>query len=139
MNAAELHALYAPLWEKVPATKPSVLLGWDWDTGLYFLRPPDFCEIAHSDDERVVAANAALCRVAVEDWLLHNNDIRPYRNMGEDLLLYPLRAQGDGPVGGYAVQLTRAFSSATRFPGPTIHHTLVAAALAVHAALAPAN
>lgn len=65
MTAQELHDLYAPLWEKVPETKPAYLdkieilpvdgyaKEWFLDNGV---RPG-------------AEMRAALCRVAVEDWL----------------------------------------------------------------------
>lgn len=91
MTASELHALYAPLWEAVPearphaldyqvATEPDELDFWsmemnvevppeEWDTG------DDWKKNDDDDDRGCVAllpshAAAALCRVAVEDWLV---------------------------------------------------------------------
>jgi hypothetical protein len=52
MNAKELHDLYAPLWAKHPGTRPQTQEG----------------EQALSD------AAAAICRVAVEDWLRMNTE-----------------------------------------------------------------
>ncbi len=111
MNAKELHDLYAPLWAKVPETRPEDLYwteryGGEWadDEGDYWGDP---------------AGAAALCRVAVEDWL---------RVAGADVTTQyggQVRLEsGDG-------RINFGMLDQTCFGGPTIHHALVAAALAV--------
>jgi hypothetical protein len=141
MNPKELHELYAPLWERVPELRPHFNIdghpdsdilwlglakegwwGWMLNTEDY---PPD------GEDEGAISA-AALCRVAVEDWL---------RNTTKQLTIFETGLQDDE----WKEIVTTAGSWVTNAPdaanplaqecaGPTIHHAIVAAALAVHAA-----
>ena len=124
MNAKELFELYRPLWDKVPETRPrpkplsvygieymdahpseDVEAGWYWRDNIGFLGDPL--------DEMAVAA---LCRATVENWLW---------TQAETFRIVPACGFTDGQ---WYVQFT---SDRPQVEGPTIHHALVSAALAV--------
>lgn len=115
MTAKELHDLYAPLWALVPETNPNGLV-----MGREVLHHGLFGMI-HTE------AAAALCRVAVEDWLHaqeYSTTIGAIDPNAPDCdkwveLYWPGHPDADPE------------RSLVFFPGPTIHHALVAAALAV--------
>jgi len=126
MNAKELHDLYAPLWEKVPETKPAglVLRGSFWATdrknGQQFR--------GFFDVDSISAA--ALCRVAVEDWLISQiNAKQRLAGTGPDaLVLKPNTALLMTDGGWDKISLNNTTHGGT---GPTIHHALVATAMDV--------
>ncbi len=113
MNAKELHDLYAPLWELVPETSPDGGFGgslalhpngkslWWLDAGT-----PIPCGLT---------AAAALCRVAVEDWLIGRG----------------FEVNKSAIPSGFWVGVDDAGHVQKADSGPTIHHALVAAAMAV--------
>lgn len=139
MTAKELHDLYAPLWAKVPETRPfhkdfPIVFHEDEDDGDRF-RVQTEPRHWHSLSDKIAAA---LCRVAVEDWLRNdvvtshtvygepNHDLMPKYSSEEDgtsiFLDWPCK---------WATQGIDVEDGAAMFTGPTIHHALVAAALAV--------
>lgn len=122
MTPKELHDLYAPLWAREPGTRPSsgtprssysytFELQENMDEFWFeFMNPLSGFGCGGIDDQ----AAAALCRVTVEDWLFRSCYGR--WEIGA-------RANFDG-------------SEPTEFEcggfrGPTIHHALIAAAMAV--------
>lgn len=138
MNAKELHDLYATLWEAVPETRPTKRL--DYINGTWFL---------DENQERAESASifvedaAAICRVAAEDWLVCGGRANENPSREPFTIKFMAMLDGDysvirehwhwldqdptdpnGLIGGDGRRiLTR---------GPTIHHALVAACLAVH-------
>lgn len=130
MNAKELASTYEPLWAAVPETRPGMLgfMGADDPKGRTDLNcwwrfgKPWF------DDD----AAAALCRVAAEDWLEENCPLD-----------YWTFARNRVPVGRYCVNIVGLsygeIDESLVYEGPTIHHALVAACLAVHASSSPTS
>jgi hypothetical protein len=116
MDAKELHDLYAPLWARVPETRPTGLWCFDYEDGHRFETTPALWDFADLDNP----ANAALCRVAVEDWLR----AKAYGVL--ELSSFNEVRIADRGHGG----------SVSRYSGPTIHHALVAAAHALQDVLA---
>ena len=118
MNAKELHDLYAPLWAAVPETRPiNVRLH---TAGWFEQYPHPTVNNAQAFTSLTDTTLAALCRVAVEDWIISQ----------------PEYCNGIGmfSIGQHerAVVLEgRRMRPSDSFTGPTIHHALVAAALAV--------
>lgn len=121
MTAAELHAVYGPLHEAVPATRPVMpgLSNWGGPTEprrLYLQSPEGGACILP------VEAAAFLCRGAAEDWLRANCE--------------HIRLYNDEHFGYVTVGVQR---DADPYDSPlayghkpdTIHHALVAACLAV--------
>ena len=118
MNAKELAELYEPLWMLVPETRPTRLLVWlfseerGWYHDFRARLPNHYSESAEMND-----TNAALCRVSVEDWLEEHA---------------PERITVGGSVEGWYVKTCpQGAYHGDLGHGPTIHHALVAAALAV--------
>jgi|SRR5882762_2283916 len=127
LTAAELHALYAPLWERVPETRPrltedqvgaafSLVYQDDWVNWPFVWRR-DSDGLIEDINEVDPGTSAALCRVAAEDWLLEK--LRP-NGFG---IAVPVREDD-----AFAIE-TCVLSEHPR--GPTIHHALVAACIAV--------
>lgn len=130
MNASELAAVYERLWAAVPATRPKDLF-----LSVYRLEEPKWWfqpSQAAADYEQQCGAYenictdeaaAALCRVAAEDWL-EENCPRDYWTFGKSC------------NGGYYVNIVGLsygeISESDVYEGPTIHHALVLACLAVH-------
>lgn len=134
MNAEELHDLYAPLWDKVPETRPKALyveaapvFGLDCvDLWKLVELPHDSYVVGHWD----VETNATLCRVAVEDWLISQiNAKQRLAGTGPDaLVLKPNTALLMTDGGWDKISLNNTTHGGT---GPTIHHALVATAMDV--------
>lgn len=116
MTAAEIHALYAPLWEKVPATRPGTIAyhtGWpgprfEWSGA------QDFGSVVYrtADD----SAALALCRMRCIEWLIG--------------------AEFDIEIGTDCDRVWVGFCKVGNEyedgrSGPTLDHALVAACLAV--------
>ncbi len=135
MNAKELHDLYGPLWDRVPETRPKfghrffTYLAWSMpvDGGDDFYHEGFVWKYGNEKPRLADCRNdvevAALCRVAVEDWLTrdvvnYSLEISKYLGRPPELRWRVYAFAGNG--------LDVASGS-----GPTIHHALVAAALAV--------
>lgn len=114
MNAKELFELYRPLHSKVPGTKPPFLFEDDYGDGggrhMIFAE-----ELSPFDEQRTADTNAALCRVAVEDWLCAKCHIVELE-MGR---------------GGYSSVYIPSMVETPFGSTESVHHALVAAALAV--------
>lgn len=127
MDAKALHGLYSPLWEIAPDTKPKSIT-FDADESEQFVAS---FGTMHGNWHAVIVpveVAADLCRVACEDRLRSDNVIT----------LMPDDFDSD-PENGGAVEVDGSYGggrycegeNVTVFSGPTIHHALVAAALAV--------
>lgn len=121
MNAKELHNLYAPLWAAVPETRPQLVRSVVTADG-FELGDDDYADAP----DKVVAYNAALCRVAAEDWLRNHCAVRLAPLVESDV--------SESVAIDCGVQRENEPDDAwiADFPGATIHHALVAACLAVH-------
>jgi predicted RNase H-like HicB family nuclease len=125
MDAKELHDLYATLWARVPEMRPRRVINdrtdlltwhdegehrqwWEWNS----TDPVDF------------DSAAALCRVAVEEWLIANSSCLHEFSFGNEFRV------GAGPI---LSPLSGDYHEAS---GPTIHHALVSAAHALQDVLA---
>lgn len=105
------------LWDRCPAAAPNDIISYDADTGRQWGHPQDLAPILSDEDD---IANAALCRVAVEDWLgltLHFAVTTTQNSVVSTVML----RGGDVDLGSFE----------TTFDGRTIQHALVAAAHAV--------
>lgn len=135
MTAKELHALYAPLWAAVPDCVPL------W---LHYDAESDPCWVLEGDagDTGVVRTETAavLCRCAAEDWMIHQFNqrcayISLARMSGED---YFVNRHSPGILDFDANgKIIESAQYRTSHRGPTIHHALVRACLAVHGSSAP--
>lgn len=143
MNASEL-AIYAPLWTAVPETRPTDgerdlicdggRVGWatyDGRGGYYI----------HDRDQVPGFITAALCRVAAEDWLLRKFRRGGVFNPSVTIQIDCHDAAGQWPA-AFSVRIDHSpgDEDAERVghgEGPTIHHALVAACLAIHASASP--
>lgn len=130
LDAKAIHSVYAPLWERVPEARPGDIrfkeVSWEQCIGAVFSDGPG----AEHDDNfyytyLLTTAAAALCRVAVEDWLLTQrlDDRKPEGSLS-------LEDNPGWPSQRFHVSVPTRVESIGGF-GPTIHHALVAAALAV--------
>ena len=121
MNAKELASIYKPLWDVVPEARP------DQQDQVFgeWIR-------SHVIEGYAATAAAALCRVAAEDWLEENCPLD-----------YWTFARNRVPVGRYCVNIVGLsygeIDESLVYEGPTIHHALVAACLAVHASSSPTS
>ncbi len=147
MNAKELASTYEPLWAAVPETRPT---DGDWSLWMRGLDDHDGPWLAwargatggHSEGVDDTSA-AALCRVAAEDFL-------PTVDWICSFAIWPAESDGQSVV----LSIDPAFTEAKwlrdesglgvehdactiEFDGPTIHHALVRACLAVHASSSP--
>ena len=124
MTAKELHGLYSPLWGLAPETRPMR------EGGRYALKQHpgfesnfawvhecnDACCQANTKPQTVFFQEAAaLCRVAVEDWLLLQCMFSITRIAGDSRDAVWVSSPGGSSIDDC----------------PTIHHALVSAALAV--------
>lgn len=121
MTAQELFALYSPLWQAVPETRPKGLDFGSEDVGdnvalMWFLDGSPFA----IDNPEIPAA---LCRISCEDWLRQKYRLRLNETaMGQtDFAEWVVLREPSCP--SEVSDIIRA--------GPTIHHALVSAALAV--------
>lgn len=134
MNAKELHAIYGPLWEKVPETKP-IGLGWhNWS-----VEPRFTLDLKHkhsvtlgdgglSDAPTSIAAD--LCAMSALRWLIQTDPregichghTRIKQHIHEDVEDAGSFSVGVESRGGICYAITN---------GPTLHHAIVAACLAV--------
>jgi len=144
MNAAELHALYAPLWEKVPETRP-VRTTYVPQDGYPHVALVDRYRLSYIHDDHYgdwgfvddlgshcetfgTATAAALCREAAEDWLETQQAV---------LTVTPPSVT---PTRQWCVRFVDAWYTTWEGFGPSRDHALVQAVMYYQAAeLAPAN